>query len=256
MRRAITRSTAWLESRTRSRRGRRSRIPGRPLLHRLNRAEYANAIRDLLALDVDVAVAAAAGRLGVRLRQHLRRAGRVAVAAGALPVGGREDQRAGGRRSVDAAPVTETYRVRQDLSQNQHIEGLPLGTVGGMLVRHTFPLDAEYDLQVRFFRTNFGNLRGLEYPHQVEITLDGAAGPSRDDRRRRRSARRVRETDGHGRRDRRAARGPRAGEGGTAHGRRRASSRTCRSPTRRGCSRSCAARPTRSTGPAGRISTA
>ena len=74
--------------------------PGRPLLHRLNRAEYANAIRDLLDLDVDVAVAAAAGRLGVRLRQHLRRARRVAVAAGAIPVGGGEDQRAGGRRSV------------------------------------------------------------------------------------------------------------------------------------------------------------
>ena len=56
---------------------------GRPLLHRLNRAEYANAIRDLLALDVD-AHAAAARRFGLRLRQYLRCAGRFAVAAGAV----------------------------------------------------------------------------------------------------------------------------------------------------------------------------
>ncbi len=73
-----------------------------------------------------------------------------------------------------AGRITETYRVRQDLSQDQHIEGLPLGTMGGTLVRHTFPMDGEYDLQVRFFRTNFGNLRGLEHPHEVEVTLDGA----------------------------------------------------------------------------------
>ena len=89
-------------------------------------------------------VAAAARRLGLRLRQHLRRARRVAVAAGALPGGGREDQRAGGRRSRRCAPGSDTYRVRQDLSQNQHVEGLPLGTVGGLRVRHTFPLDGEY----------------------------------------------------------------------------------------------------------------
>jgi hypothetical protein len=70
------------------------------------------------------------------------------------------------------SPVTETFRARQDLSQNEHIEGLPLGTMGGMVVRHTFPVDAEYDVRVRFFRTNFGNLRGLEHPHEVELTID------------------------------------------------------------------------------------
>ncbi len=84
-----------------------------------------------------------------------------------------------------AGRVTETYRVRQDLSQDQHIEGLPLGTMGGTLVRHTFPMDGEYDLQVRLFRTNFGNLRGLEHPHDVEVTLDGVRVQACDDRRRR-----------------------------------------------------------------------
>jgi mono/diheme cytochrome c family protein len=146
--------------------------PGRPLLHRLNRAEYANAIRDLLALDIDVTVLlppddSAYGFdnisdvLGVSpslQERYLSAAEKISEAAIGDPAAGR---------------ITETYRVRQDLSQDQHIEGLPLGTVGGALVRHTFPLDGEYDLQVRFFRTNFGNLRGLEHPHAVEVTLDG-----------------------------------------------------------------------------------
>ena len=70
-------------------------------------------------------------------------------------------------------PGSATYRVRQDLSQDRHIEGLPLGTVGGMLVRHTFPLDGEYDFQVKLFRTNSDVMRGLEHPHQLEITVDG-----------------------------------------------------------------------------------
>jgi len=147
--------------------------PGRPLLHRLNRAEYANAIRDLLDLDVDVTVLLppddsaygfdnVSDVLGVSpslQERYLSAAEKISEVALGDPAAGR---------------FTETYRVRQDLSQDQHIEGLPLGTLGGTLVRHTFPMDGEYDLQVRFFRTNFGNLRGLEHPHAVEVTLDGA----------------------------------------------------------------------------------
>jgi mono/diheme cytochrome c family protein len=147
--------------------------PGRPVLHRLNRVEYANAIRDLLALDVDVASLlppddSAYGFdnisevLGVSPALQERYLSAAETISG-LAVG-----------DIHAPAVTETFRVRQDLSQNQHIEGLPLGTMGGMLIRHTFPVDGEYDLKVRFFRTNFGNLRGLEHPHQVELALDGA----------------------------------------------------------------------------------
>ena len=73
----------------------------------------------------------------------------------------------------DVAPGSDTYVIRQDLSQDQHIEGLPLGTVGGTLVRHTFPLDGEYVFQVKLYRTNLNIVRGLEYPHQVEFTVDG-----------------------------------------------------------------------------------
>jgi hypothetical protein len=142
------------------------------VLHRLNRAEYANAIRDLLALDVDAAsllppddsafgfdnISDVLGVSPALQERYLSAAEKIS----ALAVG-----------DLQTPAITDTYSVRQDLSQNQHIEGLPLGTTGGVLIRHLFPLDAEYDLRVRFFRTNFGNLRGLEHPHQVELAVDG-----------------------------------------------------------------------------------
>jgi hypothetical protein len=146
--------------------------PGRPLLHRLNRAEYANAIHDLLALDVDGASLlppddSAYGFdnisdvLGVSpsLQERYLSAART---ISALAVGDR-----------DVAPGSDTFVIRQDLSQDQHIEGLPLGTVGGILVHHTFPLDGEYTFQVKLYRTNLNIVRGLEYPHQIEFTVDG-----------------------------------------------------------------------------------
>jgi hypothetical protein len=161
----------WLEARLDAGAAARPN-PGRPLLHRLNRVEYANAIRDLLALDVDTAsllppddssygfdnIADVLGVSPVLLERYLDAANRVS----ALAVG-----------DTDRAPGTDTYRARQDLSQDQHIEGLPLGTVGGMSVGHTFPLDAEYVLQVKLFRTNLNAARGLESPHQLEMTVDG-----------------------------------------------------------------------------------
>ena len=73
----------------------------------------------------------------------------------------------------NAGPAGETFRVRQDASQDVHIEGLPLGTIGGVLIKTTLPLDGEYTLQPKYFRTNLGVLRGLEYPSQCEITVDG-----------------------------------------------------------------------------------
>ena len=146
--------------------------PGRPVLHRLNRAEYANAIRDLLGLNVDVAallppddsaygfdnVADVLGSSPALLQAYLGAARKISTIA----VG---DPRVGINR--------DTYSVRQDLSQDEHLEGLPLGTHGGLTASHTFPIDGDYEFQLRLFRTNLSAIRGMQDPHQVEMTLDG-----------------------------------------------------------------------------------
>jgi len=146
--------------------------PGRPPLHRLNRAEYANAVRDLLALDIDATallppddsafgfdnIADALGVSPALQERYLA----AALKIGALAVG-----------DPHVTPGSETWRIRQDLSQDRHIEGLPLGTVGGTSVEYNFPLDAEYRFQAKLYRTNLNIMRGLESEHQVEFSVDG-----------------------------------------------------------------------------------
>ncbi|MEP7305250.1 MAG: DUF1592 domain-containing protein [Acidobacteriota bacterium] len=169
---AIQGLAAWLESEL-DRAVAAHPNPGEPLVHRLNRAEYANAIRDLLAVDVDVArllppddsafgfdnVSDVLGLSPVLIERYVA----AAESISALAVG------EGG-----VSPGAETYFVRQDRSQDQHIEGLPLGTLGGLRVTHTFPLDGDYTFQVALLRTNNDGLVGLERAHQIEIAVDGA----------------------------------------------------------------------------------
>ena len=146
--------------------------PGRPALHRLNRTEYQNVIRDMLALDVDAAsllpaddssfgfdnVADVLGVSPVLLERYIAAAETISAIAVGDP----------------AIPATDkTHRVRFDLTQTGHIDGLPLGTRGGTLIRETFPLDGEYMIKPKLWRTNVGFIRGLAFPHQVEITVDG-----------------------------------------------------------------------------------
>jgi hypothetical protein len=146
--------------------------PGIPALHRLNRTEYANAIRDLLDLKVDPSTMLPAddssggfdnnadvlGVSPVLLESYLTAAERIS----ALAIG-----------DPKTPPIGEVLRVRQDASQDRHIEGLPLGTIGGTKIHTTLPLNGEYQFQVKLFRTNLGTMRGLEYPHQLEISVDG-----------------------------------------------------------------------------------
>src|SRR5262249_45882886 len=73
----------------------------------------------------------------------------------------------------DVAPGADTFVLRQDFSQDQHVDGQPFGTVGGTIVNYTFPLDAEYQLSAALVRTNVDATRGLEDPRQVEFTVDG-----------------------------------------------------------------------------------
>jgi hypothetical protein len=121
--------------------------PGTPALHRLNRSEYANAIRDLLALDVDVAALlppddSAAGFDNIADVLGVSPALIEGYAAAAANIS---------RRAIGSPTIgldRKTYRMPGDVSQDTHVDGLPLGTRGGFVIHHTFPLDAEYDLQV------------------------------------------------------------------------------------------------------------
>ena len=162
---------SWLES-TLDRAAAEKPNPGRPLVHRLNRTEYANAIRDLLALEIDASsmlppddsgygfdnIADALGVSPVLLERYLTAAGKIS----SLAIG-----------DPEIGPAAETFIVRQDASQDAHIDGLPIGTIGGMLARATLPLDGEYVVTVKLFRTNHGAMRGLQNPHQVEVSVDG-----------------------------------------------------------------------------------
>ena len=146
--------------------------PGRPALRRLNRAEYGNAIRDLLDLRVDVEslllpddAAFGFDNIGdlldvspALLERYLTAADRVS----ALAVG-----------DASTPAGSHTYSARGDQSQDIDRVGMPLGTVGGLTGHYTFPLSAEYEFRVTLLRNNLEGIRGLEHPHQLEISVDG-----------------------------------------------------------------------------------
>jgi mono/diheme cytochrome c family protein len=147
--------------------------PGRAPLHRMNRVEYANAIRDLLALDVDPATLLPADDssrgfdniadvLGVSpslLERYVAAAAKISR----LAVGER-----------DAAPNQVTYTVRGDLSQNRTLDGQPLGTRGGTTVRHNFPVDGEYQIKLSLLKLSFGQVFGEGAEgEELEVTLNG-----------------------------------------------------------------------------------
>ena len=146
--------------------------PGRLAMHRLNRAEYANAVRDLLSIEVDVASllppddeSSGFDNIADVLKMSPSLMERYLSASWNI------SRLAVGNPEIGAS--TQIYRVRPDLSQDQHIEGLPLGTRGGMLVKHNFPLDGEYTIRLRMWRNTFDLMRGMEDPHDIEIAMDG-----------------------------------------------------------------------------------
>jgi len=146
--------------------------PGPPLLHRLNRTEYANAVRDLLAVDIDPGallpadetshgfdnIADALGVSPLLLERYLSAADKIS----ALAVG-----------DPSTRPIALTFPARADSHQSEHIEGLPLGTRGGLLIANSFPVDGEYQISAKLYRTNNGFTRGLQFPHDVEFSVDG-----------------------------------------------------------------------------------
>jgi hypothetical protein len=147
--------------------------PGHATLHRLNRTEYANSIRDLLSLDVDASSllppddesygfdnnADVLGVSPVLLERYVAASRKVSRMAVGDPTQG---------------AVAQTFRARPDLSQDKRVEGLPLGTRGGLLMHYNFPLDGKYTIKVVLARNTVDVIRGLEEAHQLEILVDGA----------------------------------------------------------------------------------
>ncbi len=141
------------------------------LPRRMNRTEYSNAVRDILGLNVDISSMLPAddenaGFDNVGLKTSPILAERYMSAAWKI------SRLAVGNGEIEPSEVD--FRARPDLSQNGHIPGLPLGTQGGLATKHLFALDGEYEFRVKLWRTAFDNVRGLEEPHQVEITIDGS----------------------------------------------------------------------------------
>jgi len=146
--------------------------PGRTdTFRRLNRTEYQNAIRDLLAVDVDVTGLlpsddashgfdnVTVGNLSPTLLERYlgaaRKISRLAIGIPPKQVGG------------------DTVMLPPDLTQEEHFEDLPLGTRGGTVVKYTFPLDAEYEIQLRLQRDRNEHVEGIRGTHIVELMLDG-----------------------------------------------------------------------------------
>src|SRR5438552_775788 len=147
--------------------------PGTTALHRLNRTEYGNVIRDLIGLEIDTSLLVPGDdssdgfdNIGDVLKVSPALLERYMSAAAKI------SRVAVGNPSI--AATTATYRVRSDLSQTDHIEGLPLGTRGGVLIEHNFPLDAEYTFKFGFLRTAIGAVfGGLAIDEQLELNVDG-----------------------------------------------------------------------------------
>jgi len=146
--------------------------PGRPTLHRLNRTEYGNAVRDLLALEIDVADLLPADDIGygfdnigdvlqvspVLLERYLsvaRKVSRAAVGDTAMPV------------------AYQTYTIPHGLVQDDRLdEAAPAGSRGGSIVRHLFPVDGEYEISVNIQRSRDDEYLGLERERKLDLRLD------------------------------------------------------------------------------------
>ena len=149
--------------------------PGRTeTFHRLNRAEYQNAVRDLLDIDVDVAALLPADDADAHGFDNMAD---VLSVSPALLERYMSTARKISRLAVGIAPtvpVVDTYRIPLLLYQDDRLsEDLPFGSRGGIAVRHRFPVDGEYSLKIRLQRTYTDYIRGLGTPQQLDVRVDG-----------------------------------------------------------------------------------
>jgi mono/diheme cytochrome c family protein len=159
-----------------------------PVIQRLNRTEYANAVRDLLAVEIDPAehlppdnVVEGFDNIGEALTVS------PALLAGYLSASAEVASLAVGDPGRRAA--TAVYRTEPDQSQYRHVPGAPLGTIGGLVVEHNFPVDGLYRFEPKLYRQILASVRGLEFPSTLVVTIDkervhSAGFGGRDDQKR------------------------------------------------------------------------
>lgn len=146
--------------------------PGRTsTFRRLTRAEYQNSIRDLLGIQVDARTWLPADEVSqgfdnitvgelspTLLSRYISAAQTISRTALARPL---------------SSPDGKTFRVPADVTQEEHVAGLPLGTRGGLLVHYTFPAEGEYEIRIRLARDRNEQIEGLAEPHDLELLIDG-----------------------------------------------------------------------------------
>ena len=149
--------------------------PGRPILHRLNRSEYANAIRDLLGITIETEKLLPPDDMSqgydnmsdvltvspTLLESYIKAAGKISR----LAVG-----------DSGASPIVETYAVPLKVSQLHYVEGTPFGTRGSIAVTHNFPADGDYVIRSSLYFRSLGPLFGDNKPadgEQLEVALNG-----------------------------------------------------------------------------------
>ena len=146
--------------------------PGRPTIHRLNRTEYANAIRDLLDLEVDATtllppdnvaegfdnIADVLAVSPLLMEQYVLAASKISR----LAVG-----------PETMLPASETYEISEEFLQKQRMnEDLPFGSRGGIAINHYFPMDGEYHMKLKLARNGEGYIRGMRREQRVDVRLD------------------------------------------------------------------------------------
>jgi hypothetical protein len=143
-----------------------------PGVHRMNRTEYANAIRDLIGLDIDPAVYLPADDTSYGF-DNVESGLQVspALVEGYVSAASKLSRLALGH---ETAPGRKIYYAREDYSQEEQVDGLPFGTRGGMLAHHYFPADGEYVISWVPVRNTVGALYGGDAENeQVELSIDG-----------------------------------------------------------------------------------
>jgi Protein of unknown function (DUF1592)/Protein of unknown function (DUF1588)/Protein of unknown function (DUF1587)/Protein of unknown function (DUF1595)/Protein of unknown function (DUF1585) len=145
--------------------------PGGPAIHRLNRAEYTNAIRDLLAIEIDGESLLPVDETSdgfdnnsdvlsvtpLLMERYMSAARKISAAA----------------LGVEGQPISERYDVHKYASQDDRMsEDLPFGSRGGLAIHYYFPMDGEYTIRAFLQRNSRDYIRGLTEPHQLDFRID------------------------------------------------------------------------------------